>query len=226
MGVDSILNLLFPVSCLMCSAEGVEFCQSCTWKISRKAHRYELGAFPFWAGAHYGEDLSKLILLAKEKNNFVARNFLATLIVQSFMLATLGVPKTEKTLFVPIPSSRAANRKRGFRHAYQLATRAASIISDTDRGEVKVHELLRVNRRIMDQSNLNRSQRVQNLSGAYSLLPSATKRQLARGYQRIFLVDDLVTTGTSAREGLATLQEAGFTPSGVLAAGVSGRVFY
>ena len=71
---------------------------------------------------------------------------------------------------------------------------------------------------------MNRSERAQNLSGAYSVNNRANGRVFEPGLRSIFLIDDLVTTGTSTREGLRALQGSGFVPHGVLSAGFSPEV--
>ncbi len=78
-----------------------------------------------------------------------------------------------------------------------------------------------MNRKVSDQTNLNKQEREHNVQGAYSV------RKLNRIQEQadLFLVDDVVTTGSSVREGIRTLREAGVRPLGVLAAGVSPRLF-
>jgi orotate phosphoribosyltransferase len=57
--------------------------------------------------------------------------------------------------------------------------------------------------------------------GAYSLARGAQQFQEKHGGDNLYLVDDLVTSGSSLREGLRALKEVGFKPRGVLVAGVS-----
>lgn len=218
--VREILQLLFPLSCLLCDSPGSELCNSCRQKIAPKIQYRETGRARYWAGAKYGEELAMIILLAKEQNNSLARNFLADLIVETFMNASREFD-IENSLFVPIPSSNAANRKRGFRHAHLLAQVAATKIYKSTFKKVEVKDLLRVNRKVADQSNLNKAERSRNLSGAYSLINRRKSGDSdLKGYS-LFLLDDLVTTGSSTEEGLRALQMAGFAPYGVLSAGVS-----
>ena len=66
---------------------------------------------------------------------------------------------------------------------------------------------------------------MQNLSGAYSVRSRHIPHLAHSAPESIFLIDDLVTSGSSIREGLRALGQLGISPSGVLAAGVSPRVF-
>jgi predicted amidophosphoribosyltransferase len=221
--VYEILQLLFPVSCLVCDSPGTQLCTFCHRAIGPAIRYREFGGIKYWAGADYGVELAKVILLAKEQNNSPAREFLADLIVQTFLAASMEF-NIKNSLFIPIPSSRAANRTRGFRHALLLARVAAKKIQKIGAAAIEVRELLQVNRPIADQSNLNRSERIRNLSGAYSVKNRTKDRDFEPGLRSIFLIDDLVTTGSSTREGLRALHGSGFVPHGVLSAGVSPEV--
>lgn len=223
--MDSLLHLLFPSICLLCALPGASLCNVCDSKIHRVMGWREIDGVPLWAGAYYGDELAQLILLTKEENNVQARNYLARLIVETFMSAKANFNQSAVLALVPIPSSALANRKRGYRHSYLLARRAAALIERTTAYRVEVREALRVNRKVADQSNLNRAQRVRNISGAYSVESRHNARISGSTPEPTFLIDDLVTSGTSIREGLRALGEQGITPSGVLAAGVSPRVF-
>ena len=218
-----ILQLLFPISCLVCESPGANICTVCYRTIDPRVRQREIDGSKLWAGANYGEQLAKIILLAKEQNNSPARDFLADLIVQTFMAASREFD-TKNSIFIPVPSSRSANRVRGFRHALLLSRVAGKKIEKMNETKIEVRELLEVNRKIADQSNLNKAERLSNLSGAYSV--SNLKKESVPDLNNypIFLIDDLVTTGSSTREGLRALNEAGFDPYGVLSAGVSPQV--
>ena len=212
------MQLLFPLTCLICDSVGTHLCAVCYKSIGPRIGQREIDGSKFWSGAEYSEQLAKMILLAKEQNSTPARDFLADLIVQSFTVATAGIDTTN-SIFIPVPSSRSANRARGFRHALLLSRVAGKKIEKLIGAKIEVKELLEVNRKIVDQSKLNKADRIRNLSGAYSLKPLKNMTISDLGDRTIFLVDDLVTTGSSAREGLRALYGAGFSPRGVLSAG-------
>ena len=91
----------------------------------------------------------------------------------------------------------------------------------SQRGSVSIQEMLTVNRKVADQTNLNREQRERNVQGAYSITRTGDLAEQAD----LYLVDDLLTTGSSVREGIRALRQAGLRPAGVLTAGVSPRLF-
>jgi predicted amidophosphoribosyltransferase len=89
------------------------------------------------------------------------------------------------------------------------------------KGSVSIQELLVVNRKVADQTNLNREQRERNVQGAYAVTKTSDLAEQAD----LYLIDDLLTTGSSVREGIRALRQAGLRPTGVLTAGVSPRLF-
>lgn len=222
--MDSLAQLLFPPSCLICGASHFDICGMCDARIIRSRQRIDIDGVRLWAAALYGDELAQIILQAKEKNSSPARNFLVRLLVEACMEALGSSESSADLILVPVPSRPSANRERGYRHAYLLAKGLAKELKRRNVGEVAVQEILRVNRAILDQSNLNRAERSRNLSGAYSI-QSRKNTSLRRGAgSRFFLLDDLVTSGASAREGLRALRAGGINPTALLAAGVSAGV--
>ena len=219
--MGAISQLLFPSSCLLCNLPGLDICSECRIKIGRNHRNLFISDIPVWAGALYGDGLSELILLAKEKHILPARNFLAELLVESFMRARNESEVRERVILVPVPSSKSANRTRGYRHAYLLARHMMKKLPPPQKGSVAIQEVLVVNRKVADQTNLNREQREANVQGAYSVTKNSDLAEQAD----LYLVDDLLTTGSSVREGIRALRQAGLRPAGVLTAGVSPRLF-
>lgn len=220
--MNSILSLLFPPICLLCDEVGEPLCNSCNLKFRRLNRSCSLGEITIWPAALYGDELASVIVAAKDQNSAPARNILVQLLVGSFKRAAVELRDELPVALIPIPSSVGANRRRGFRHAQRLASDLARTIRAERSGEIQVVEALRVNRKIVDQSVLNKSERIQNLDKAHSLNPRALPEP---GIRANFLVDDLVTSGSTVLEGVRALKEGGIIVKGVLCAGVSPRVF-
>ena len=214
MKINSVMQLLFPIDCLICDFPAVEICEQCAFALFPVPSFRIIDGIPHWAGAYYGDHLAKIVLLAKEENNRAARNILVSSLVAAFMQSDLIGPLT----LVPLPSRKEANRRRGYLHAQLIAQGLSLELKKKFGISSKVLQILRVNRRIQDQSNLGRNERIINLDGAYE----STK--LPRDdHGPLVLVDDLVTTGTTVREALRALRYAGLRPALVISAGVSGR---
>ena len=203
----SLTSLLFPPQCLHCREPiplPTALCERCSLAISRRALSARINGVPHTFSATYNEVSSTIILQAKEENNSLARTLLAELIA-------LGISDSTSIL-IPIPSRRAANRSRGFRHATLLAERAITLAGGNKR---QVIDCLQINARIRDQSGLSLQQRMENLDGRVSV-------KLPRGYQfdsqQIFIIDDLVTSGASAREAIRALRAENIALTGVISA--------
>lgn len=221
----SISQLLFPLTCLICKQPGEILCRSCDRKFARVKRNSYLGEISIWPGALYCDDLANIIVAAKDMNSSTSRNFLVQLLVEAFMRATAELNRDSRITLIPIPSSSSANRRRGFRHAALLSNALAKRVRGSFEEPVRTIELLRLNRKVADQSALNKSQRIQNLSGAYSVIPRYSQKLRGELAGATFLIDDLLTSGITAQEGVRALKVAGITLNGVLCAGVSPRLF-
>ncbi len=174
-----------------------------------------LDSIPIAFTARYQPIVQRFILAAKEEGSAVARNALAQSMAVSLRVLMSKV-QVEQVLLVPIPSHRATIRARGRDHGLLLA-RAVSHNFDS---EVDVAPLLRVIRPVADQSGLNPSQRATNLAGAFSADSQLIRR---KGAAAIVMVDDVITSGSSLREGARALTNAGFPPIAAIAACASAR---
>ena len=104
-------------------------------------------------------------------------------------------------LFLPVPLSPARLAERGYNQAWELARWLARGL---DRpafasGLVRVLETER-------QADLSRDERQKNLRSAFLVEPGSRARLQGR---HLGLVDDVMTTGATAREACATLLRAG-----------------
>ena len=191
--------------------------------IEANHRRIKVDDIDVYAAAVYGDYLAQIILLAKEENNSDARQVLVDLISGQHLLREKLEGSTN--LLIPIPSSSRANRKRGFKHSHMLAAKLAKVFIAEFGIHMEVAAVLHVNRRVEDQSLLNREERSRNLDGAYSISPRHLSERSFGNYSRGFLVDDLVTTGASIREAVRCLHQAGIRPLGAVCAGVSPHLF-
>lgn len=120
----------------------------------------------------------------------------------------LHVPNDCEVL-VPMPSKITSFQKRGFNPALILATAIAKEVARTQNRLVKVANLLWLGREVFDQAALDGHERRSNLIGSMRArgLPGAT---------RVWLVDDIVTTGATLNEAARSLSEVGITVGGFL----------
>lgn len=107
----------------------------------------------------------------------------------------------EADLIVPVPLHRARLWSRRFNQAAALA----AVIARQSRLPAAPTALARV-KRTRQQVGLTRAQRAQNLQGAFRV-PEAMRPQIEG--RRILLVDDVLTTGSTANAAARALLRAG-----------------
>lgn len=122
-------------------------------------------------------------------------------VLAACMATVLQADATTVDWLLPVPLSAARARQRGHNQAWELARPLARHLGRTARADL----LLRT-RDTEPQSDLPRAQRLRNLRGAFAVTPAG--RRLLPG-QRIALVDDVMTTGSTVGEAAATLLRAG-----------------
>lgn len=104
-------------------------------------------------------------------------------------------------LVLPVPLSRQRLAERGFNQAWEIARRVAAALALPAR-----HDLLLRPVDAAHQAELPREQRARNLRGAFMANPA--HRAKLQG-QRVALVDDVLTTGATAREATVALLRGG-----------------
>ena len=111
-------------------------------------------------------------------------------------------------LVIPVPLHRSKYAQRGFNQARELAAEALSILRTTHpewKLTLAASTLMRL-RATGTQAGLTPRQRRLNVRGAFSVSDPAQVRQ-----RSILLIDDILTTGATARAAAKTLVDAGAT---------------
>lgn len=142
----------------------------------------------------YDGVLRRLVAAHKERGARQATGALAELLAQ----AVAGASEGPVTL-VPVPSTPAAVRRRGYDSVQLVAADAARRLRRRGR-EVRVVRALAHARRIEDQAGLDTASRWQNLRGAMVARPVSGP---------VLVVDDVCTTGATVVEACRALRAAG-----------------
>ena len=101
-------------------------------------------------------------------------------------------------LVVPVPLHPARQRERGFNQAELLAVQLRRVSGLT------VRNVLQRTRYTATQTQFDRSERMENLRGAFRLRRGSNVRDL-----RMLLVDDVLTTGSTLSECASVLRQSG-----------------
>lgn len=112
-------------------------------------------------------------------------------------------------LLVPVPIHAGRLRQRGYNQAEELANALAGI------KKLKVRHALRRKRDTRSQTSLNREERFNHVRRLYEIKPSCLKNGVLDNAD-VLLIDDVLTTGSTAEACARELKKAGAATVGVL----------
>ena len=213
---EFLMWILFPPCCPACGrsiARDEIFCPSCLkdYFPASSADR-EWKQLPsgvnLYAAARYKGSMREAIHRFKFSGHAGSAAILAPLLVQA--LRENGVKPEEIQLLVPVPSRPKKVRARGYNQSALLA-REVSRLTDIPFSETA---LLKT-RDTRAQHDLNAEERQTNLSGSFRAEKAAVSGK------HILLVDDILTTGATARECIGALKDAGASSVDILVLAVT-----
>lgn len=132
---------------------------------------------------------------------FQGRDKLAALLAQRMHQAVADADLPRPDLVLPVPLSPQRLAERGFNQAWELARRVAHAQGLAARADMLLRPADTAH-----QAELTRAERQRNLRSAFMVEPR--HRGALQGRQ-VALVDDVMTTGATAREAAAVLLRAG-----------------
>jgi predicted amidophosphoribosyltransferase len=174
---------LFPPACVACDASGPALCATCAPTL-RDAIDFEVDGVPAFALGAYAGALRRAVVALKHGERDPLEVLAGLLAARAPVIGAL----------VPLPTSRGRSDARGFDQSVELARRVS------ERRALPYAELLR--KRGAPQDGRSRLARLRaagrfRLERGAELPPTAT------------LVDDVCTTGATARDAMQTLASAG-----------------
>jgi predicted amidophosphoribosyltransferase len=161
----------------------------------------------------YDELVSHLVTAHKDRGALALAPLLAAPLALSVHGLLQHCRSAGPVLLVPVPSSPAAVRRRGYDATATLARLAARRLRP--RYRVRAARLLRQRAGVRDQAGLTASERSRNLEGALRLRTGRADGRRFWGGRRgptapvVVLVDDVITTGSSLTEAARALRTAG-----------------
>lgn len=210
---DAWTDLVQGGSCVGCARPGRLLCPACDPAPSP----FEAWPSPPPAGlarpiaaADYDGVARELVLGLKERRLLALASPLGRLLSASVAAHGLAGP----VVLVPAPSRPASVRARALDSTYVLACGAARVLAPDL--EVDVARLLRTRPGLVDNAGLDTAGRAANLAGSITC-PSPGLRRLARRrpQAQVVVVDDVITTGATAREAQRALEAVGVGVAGI-----------
>jgi predicted amidophosphoribosyltransferase len=212
-----VFDLILPLECGGCGVPSTRWCDACAAELSVAAGEPHVVSprvdpqVPVFALGRYAGARRQAILAMKEHGRGDLVVPLArALAVGVHRLLSWGILETPLTI-VPAPTRRSAARRRGGDPVIRMARLARmSLASAAGHPDITVAQVLRMRALARDSVGLGTSARERNIAG----------RVLLRGqrlHSEVVIVDDIVTTGATARESVRVLQAAGVRVTAVLA---------
>ena len=210
--LKSFLSLFLQSPCPLCDRNAQDIlCSYCYSKLQScrlKNHRqFWQGELPLFAWGWYGGALKPIIAALKYENH----PELSEVLGHNLAEAWLNIPqfKQQKMIVVPIPMHSQKKRKRGFNQAELIAQNFCQFtgLSCQPQGLERLRETEAM-------YGLNPTQRQQNLVDAFGLGKSFRRRLPSAP---VLLIDDIYTTGTTARATSQVLRNHGIKVIGIAA---------
>lgn len=204
---------LFPPTCCLCGAAGttpqLDLCAICERALPRDVAGSEAAlrlthVSAVIAPLAYRFPVDELIHALKYRGDRAPARVLAALIAQRVRarsIAAGGVALPE--LLVPVPLHPARRRERGFNQAALIARHVGR--------ELSVRVAARATERLLatrSQTALGPAERRQNVRRAFRVAPGRAGRVLSQ-VRHVAIVDDVVTTGSTADELGRVLRDEG-----------------
>jgi competence protein ComFC len=217
-----ILDILFPKHCIQCKAFGSYLCPKCFSYISfseksfctvcqraaidGKTHpvcqgRYVIGGV--FSSLVYAGVVKKMIYQFKYPPYIRSLQSTMTDFFYEGMIQKEGIYSLaqNKTVLVPIPLHATKLRKRGYNQALLLAD------SLGNRFSLPVVDCLERIRKTKTQVGLSQSERQENIKDAFDVKKKS--KDYLKNIDQIFLIDDVVTSGSTLKEAAKILKKAG-----------------
>lgn len=218
-----LVSLLYPAFCAVC-ARAIEapehLCQSCAGKAPRIRPPFCAKCSQPFAGDITGEFTcanceDRVLHFAAAVSAYRSRAVVRELIhdfkynrkihlrhqLGRWLGEALEDPRLDGRRFdciVPVPLHPARQRERGFNQAELLATALRRLSG------LPLRNVLQRTRYTTTQTQFDRSERMENLRGAFRLRRGSNVQDL-----RMLLVDDVLTTGSTLSECASVLRKAG-----------------
>ena len=196
-----LLDLLYPPRCVFCGKllqKGMrDFCTPCRLRLPICHQQWDLG--PELRGTAVALQYTGIVRTALLRFKFHDRPVYAHSFAPLLAAAASTLPMDSIDSITWIPVSRRRKRQRGYDQTFLLARDIASILNRP------LESVLQKTRDNRPQSTLRSAEaRQSNVTGVYRLRKGA-----ACAGKHYLLLDDILTTGSTAREAARTLLSAG-----------------
>lgn len=205
----SILDLLFPITCLACKSFGKYLCKDCLLKVKKskqiciecdkpsidgfthikcKKPQTLDGVFSVW---QYSGVIRRAIL--KLKYNFVSNIAIELAEIMAKYVSEEFNPLPKKPLLIPVPLHKKRKNWRGFNQVEEVGKVLAKKLGWDFNCDILVRK-----KKSTPQVELKGEERKENVRGVFAF--EKNKKSLILSSSSLVLFDDVLTTGATIRE--------------------------
>lgn len=196
----NLLDWIYKKKCYFCgsSAESIKMCPECYDEMEYlpvRSNRRIFDTFNVYCCGVYEKNLQKLIRGLKYHKQRDLAYFQAKFMYDYWQQI---INKDEFYQVVPIPLYKTREKKRKYNHMSLVAEEFCKLSGY----EINLNLVKRI-KDTKPQYRLNKAQRMENLSNAFTIDKSAYQKQ------KILLIDDICTTGSTFESIISELQKNG-----------------
>lgn len=201
--LEALKHLLWPTRCASCEVlldePGALMCTECSHSIENAPEvpspkNIDKACSLFV----YDGAVRTLISKWKYHEDFAAQNAILSLLPQHLEKLHEFIP--DNACIIPVPPHPRRLRERGFDPVWTFATRLTKVLKNADIPVSFRDDVLIRTRHTVRQASLSEDERKHNLDGAFKVRSKPDS-------EKIILIDDVMTTGTTGSVCAATLRK-------------------
>ncbi len=203
---NTILNIVFPINCLLCGVPGTDLCLMCLSDSPSAERESAKWIFPLYDYRH--PPIKKALWLLKYKGKKRLAKIFAEVLYGRILeeLADLSVMENfNNVTLIPIPLSKQRYRERGYNQAELICEELIKLDEEKNLGLEKdvLIKILDTKRQAHIE---NKRERLQNIINSFSVKKENKDKIKNRN---IILIDDITTTGATLTEAKKILKQSG-----------------
>lgn len=207
--LDTILDILFPISCLQCRKAGAILCLNCKTNLPKFFEQEN--DFIFSTLNYHNKIVKKMVWMLKYGHKKELAKIFAEIIYENILEEMPDLKTFENfknPILIPIPMSKKRLKERGFNQSELIAKYVSDITKDSLEEFVLEKDILKKIKDTTNQASIkDRSKRLKNLKDCFSIEDELSKQKVKN--RNIILIDDVTTTGATLLEAKKILEKFG-----------------
>ncbi|MBU0999165.1 hypothetical protein KKG24_02555 [Patescibacteria group bacterium] len=204
--LDTILDIIFPVKCILCGQTGIDLCLKCLKDVPGAERESAKWIFPIYDYRHPA--IKKSLWLLKYKGKKRLAKIFAEIIYEKILeeFSELSVLQNfTEPILIPVPLSSKRYQERGYNQAQLICQEIIKINSLREKIDMQLENniLIKIKETEHQARIKNRNERLKNLIGSFAVKNSELIKN-----RNIILIDDITTTGATLTEAKKVLKQA------------------